>query len=163
MVLTHISLASHFWGIGKRCGPRSDAAERRGVWSGSTLFANGNFYKKYYKNEKSTPDVPYMKNGLVQLIKMGKSIRQMWVKLNPCTTIMFLNIFLIIMSIFGADALKFIVQLANQRKLQVMQYQDINIWAASRQNQQSDCAPSEDSDQHPPSQIRGFAVRSVGS
>ena len=35
-----------------------------------------------------------------------------------------------------------------------------NIWAASWQNQQSECAPSEDSDQpeHPPSLIRIFAV-----
>ena len=34
-------------------------------------------------------------------------------------------------------------------------------WAASRQNQQIDCAPKEDSDQpgHPPSLIRVFAVR----
>ena len=33
-------------------------------------------------------------------------------------------------------------------------------WAASRQNQQNDCAPSEDSDQsgHPHSLIRVFAV-----
>ena len=37
----------------------------------------------------------------------------------------------------------------------------IYIWAATWQNQQSDCAPSEDSDQseHPPSLIRVFAVR----
>ena len=36
-----------------------------------------------------------------------------------------------------------------------------NMWAATWQNQQSDCAPSEDSDQpgHPPSLIRVFAVR----
>ena len=35
------------------------------------------------------------------------------------------------------------------------------IWAATCQNQQCDCAPSEDSDQpgHPPSLIRVFAVR----
>ena len=35
------------------------------------------------------------------------------------------------------------------------------IWAATWQNQQSDCAPSEDSDQsgHPPSLIRVSAVR----
>ena len=35
------------------------------------------------------------------------------------------------------------------------------IWAASWQNQQNACAPSEDSDQpgHPPSLIRVFAVR----
>ena len=36
-------------------------------------------------------------------------------------------------------------------------------WAASWQNQQNDCVPSEDSDQpgHPPSLIRVFAVRST--
>ena len=35
------------------------------------------------------------------------------------------------------------------------------IWAASWQNQQSECAPSEDTDQpgHPPSLIRVFTVR----
>ena len=35
------------------------------------------------------------------------------------------------------------------------------IWAASWQNQQNECAPSEDSDQpgHPPSLIRVFTVR----
>ena len=34
-------------------------------------------------------------------------------------------------------------------------------WAATRQNQQHDCAPSDDSDQpgHPPSLFRVFAVR----
>ena len=40
-----------------------------------------NFYKKYDKNEKSTPDTPQMKNGLFQLIRMGKAIRQIWVNL----------------------------------------------------------------------------------
>ena len=41
----------------------------------------------------------------------------------------------------------------------------ICIWAASWQNQQCGCAPSEDSDQpgHPPSLIRVFAVRSMDS
>ena len=36
-----------------------------------------------------------------------------------------------------------------------------NIWATTLQNQQNECAPSEDSDQpgHPPSLIRIFAVR----
>ena len=39
------------------------------------------------------------------------------------------------------------------------------IWAATWQNQQNECAPSEDSDQpgHPPSLIRVFAVRLMGS
>ena len=38
-------------------------------------------------------------------------------------------------------------------------------WATTWQNQQNDCAPSEDSDQpgHPPSLIRVFAVRLMGS
>ena len=41
----------------------------------------------------------------------------------------------------------------------------LQIWAASRQNQQKDCAPSEDSDQpgRLPSLIRVFAVCSMGS
>ena len=40
-----------------------------------------------------------------------------------------------------------------------------SIWAASWQNQQNCCAPSEDSDQpgHPPSLIRVFALRSMGA
>ena len=40
-------------------------------------------------------------------------------------------------------------------------WSSIYIWAATRQNQLSDCAPSEDSVQpgHPPSLIRVFAVR----
>ena len=33
-ILTHISLASFLWDIGKQCRPRSDATEY-GVWSGS--------------------------------------------------------------------------------------------------------------------------------
>ena len=38
-----------------------------------------------------------------------------------------------------------------------------NRWAASWQNQQNECSPSEDADQpgHPPSLIRVFVVRSV--
>ena len=38
-------------------------------------------------------------------------------------------------------------------------------WAATWQNQQNDCAPSEDSDQpgHPPGLIRVFAVHSMGT
>ena len=40
-----------------------------------------------------------------------------------------------------------------------------DIWAATWQNQQRDCAPSEDSDQpgHPPSLIRVFTVRLMAS
>ena len=44
---------------------------------------------------------------------------------------------------------------------QTMIYSLQQNWAATWQNQQSDCAPSEDSDQpgHPPSLIRVFTVR----
>ena len=38
MILTHISLASFLWDIGKQNSPRCDAAER-GVPSGAVLFA----------------------------------------------------------------------------------------------------------------------------
>ena len=39
------------------------------------------------------------------------------------------------------------------------------IWATTWQNQQNECAPSKDSDQpgHPPSLIRVFTVRLMGS
>ena len=40
--LTHLSLASFLWDIGKQNSPRCDAAER-GVPSGAILFAQRNF------------------------------------------------------------------------------------------------------------------------
>ena len=43
-----------FLGNGKRCRPRSDAAER-GVWSGSSLFANKNINSKLNKNGHQAP------------------------------------------------------------------------------------------------------------
>ena len=44
-ILTHISLASLFWDIGKQYSPRCDAAER-GVPSGAILFEQRNFIEK---------------------------------------------------------------------------------------------------------------------
>ena len=41
--LTHISLASFLWDIGKQCKTRQDAA-KCGVWSGSPLFAYMRFF-----------------------------------------------------------------------------------------------------------------------
>ena len=78
-VLTHISLASHFWDIGKQCRPTSDAAECS-FWSESSLFANRNIYWNRIKITKSTPDTPKIGNGLVQLIWMDGFTSQMWVK-----------------------------------------------------------------------------------
>ena len=44
-VLTHISLASFLWDIGKHNNPRCDAA-KRGIPSGAILFAYTIFIKK---------------------------------------------------------------------------------------------------------------------
>ena len=78
--LTHLCLASHKWGIGKQCRPRSDAAER-GVWSGSTLFAirlesfnNKSNYDDFY----ITPLYgPFQSSWWESLLKI---FRHKWVK-----------------------------------------------------------------------------------
>ena len=44
-LLTHLSLASFLWDVGKQYSPRWDAAER-GVPSGAILFAQRNFIEK---------------------------------------------------------------------------------------------------------------------
>ena len=49
LALTHISLASFLWDIGKQYSPRCDAAER-GVPSGAILFAKRNIIEKWNKN-----------------------------------------------------------------------------------------------------------------
>ena len=51
--------------------------------------------------------------------------------------------------------------MANSQNAAIVAFEGDTIWAATWQNQQSDCAPSEGSDQpgHPPSLIRVFAVR----
>ena len=46
--LTHLSLASLLWDIGKQYSPRCDA-EERGVPSGAILFAYRNFIEKWNK------------------------------------------------------------------------------------------------------------------
>ena len=50
--LTHLSLASLLWDIGKQYSPRCDAAER-GVPSGAILFAYRNFIEKWIKSLKA--------------------------------------------------------------------------------------------------------------
>ena len=74
--LTHISLASFLWDIGKQYNPRCDAAER-GVASEAILFAWRKYIEKWSKNSKSLLMTLKMK-GLVQMITMGKSIRHIW-------------------------------------------------------------------------------------
>ena len=77
--LTLLRLASFLWAIGKQHSPRCDAAER-GVPSGAILFARRNFIEKSDKKIKITPNTPKNESGLIQLIMMGESIRQIWVK-----------------------------------------------------------------------------------
>ena len=81
-VLTHISLASLLWDIGKQYSPRCDAIERV-VPSGAILFAQRNVIEKRDKKNKNTPNTPKNESGITQLIMMGESIRQIWV--NSCT------------------------------------------------------------------------------
>ena len=49
--LTHISLVSFLWDIGKQSSPKCDAA-KRGIPSGAILFACINFIEKWNKHEK---------------------------------------------------------------------------------------------------------------
>ena len=72
VTLTH--MASHLWNIGKQYIPRWDATER-GIPSGTILFAQRNVIDK----KKITPNTPKHESGLIQLITMGESIRQIWV------------------------------------------------------------------------------------
>ena len=72
--LTHLSLASNKRDIGKKCRPRSDAAEH-GVWSGSTLFALSSEVSSKHDNNKNLPDTPCIGSGLVQRVKVEESIR----------------------------------------------------------------------------------------
>ena len=79
-LLTHISLASFLWDIGKQNSPRCDTA-KRGVPSGAFLFADMIFIENEIKMI-ITPDDPKNEYGLIQMIRMGNSIRLIWVKDN---------------------------------------------------------------------------------
>ena len=74
VILAHISLASFLWDICKQNNLRCDAA-KRGVPSGAILFAYMVFIEKWNKNEKLLPK-PLKWNGLIQMIRTGKSMRQ---------------------------------------------------------------------------------------
>ena len=69
--LTHLSLVVILWAIEKQHSPRCDAA------SGAIVFA-----QCHQKSDKIkiTPYTPKNESGL-QLILMGKSIRQIWVNI----------------------------------------------------------------------------------
>ena len=65
--LSHITIGSFLWDIGKQCRPRSDLAEC-GVWSGASLFAQIVFRLNLNKNEKYHQTPPWNGNGLVQMM-----------------------------------------------------------------------------------------------
>ena len=77
--LIHLCLASYKRDIGKRCRPRSDAAER-GVWSGSTLFAFSTGISINHGNNKHKSDTPCKGNVPVQIVVVEESTRRKWVK-----------------------------------------------------------------------------------
>ena len=62
VLLTHLSLSSFLWDIGKQNSPRCDAAER-GVPSGVILFAKRIFIKNLFKKLKITHDAPRNESG----------------------------------------------------------------------------------------------------
>ena len=77
--LTHISLASFLWDIGKQHSPRCDATEH-GIPSGAILFAQRKFIEKVNKMKISL-DAPKSESGPIQKIVMGESIHHIWAKI----------------------------------------------------------------------------------
>ena len=73
-----INLVSCLWDIGKQCRSRSDATS----WWGSSLFAYSCKWSiKIWKKWKIPPNTPKIRNVLVLLIRVGKSIWLKWVNL----------------------------------------------------------------------------------
>ena len=76
--LTHLSLASLFWDIGKQNNP--DVMPQNAVSHlGLFCLLNKNSSKNGIKL-KISPNTPKNESGLIQLIMMGETIRQIWVK-----------------------------------------------------------------------------------
>ena len=71
VVLTHLCIVSHKRAIGKRCRPKSDAAEH-GVWSGSSLFALGTGISIKHNNNKQNKK----KTVLLLEMDLSKELRQ---------------------------------------------------------------------------------------
>ena len=71
-LLTHLCLGSHFWDLGKHCGPRSAASDQclQCLHTGISI--------KKKQNEK-VPDTPKIGNGHIQMIKVEESTRFMWI------------------------------------------------------------------------------------
>ena len=76
--LTHISLATFLWDIGKQRSPKWDATDcslyclLRGISSKNGI------------KIKITPDAPNNESGLTQMITKGKSINHKWAKSAVC-------------------------------------------------------------------------------
>ena len=80
-ILTQISLASLFGTYANSADPDQtpqDAASDQGLH----CLLTENYNKNKIKIE-NTPDISKFGNGLIQMIRMDKSIRQIWVKTHP--------------------------------------------------------------------------------
>ena len=77
---------THFvgWDLGKHVDP-DQTPQNAASDQGLHYLRYTNFYKKIKWKWKNTPDTPKTGNELVQLIRMDKSIMQIWVKLIPPT------------------------------------------------------------------------------
>ena len=87
------------------------------------------FLSKIEQKWKSTPDTLKIRNGLIQLIRMEKPTRQIWVKnVTSCSSLS--------TQTYGGEP----QGRTGRPSVRIMR-------AATWQNQQNECAPSEDSDQ----------------
>ena len=78
--LTHISLGPFYGTKANRIAPDvtpQNAASHLGLFCLLTGISSEN---KIKMKKKNTPDVPKSESGLIQMIRMGKSIRHKWVK-----------------------------------------------------------------------------------
>ena len=76
--LTHLSLASLLWDIGKQHSPTGRRRKRRPIWGYPVCLEK--FHRKFEYFFKITPEAPQNENVLTQMIMTGESIRQIWVK-----------------------------------------------------------------------------------
>ena len=80
IVLNPFKTGTHIEDICNQCRPSSDAA-KRGVGTGSSLFAHRNFYAKYNKYE-NIHKKPKIGDGHFQMIRIDKSTTQNGLKIS---------------------------------------------------------------------------------
>ena len=88
--LTHLSLASILWDVSKRADPDQKPHNHGGVGSGSPLLFAVNLNKKRKTPKTPHPPPPTKWLWALQKMKMGNSIRHVWVNIK-CKTRNFRN------------------------------------------------------------------------